>query len=68
MSFYRNVLNISVFPPVTSKMDVNTKLVYKKKYRNIKRYVVASTLYRYSTGVSEETQLVKDILNSKLKV
>jgi hypothetical protein len=47
-------------------MDVNTKSVYRKKYRNIKRHIVAATLD--STGVSEETQLAKDILNSKLKV
>jgi len=66
MSFYRNVLNISVSPHVTSRMDVNTKSVYRKKYRNIKRHIVAATLD--STGVSEETQLAKDILNSKLKV
>ena len=65
MPFHSPITTVSIFPHVFSRLQPETKKVYKQKYKNIKKYGCASVI----TGValSEGTQLAKDVISSKLK-
>ena len=55
----------SVFPHVFSRVDPIDKYNYREKYREIKKYGTSAALAGVVTV--EGTQLVKDIISSKLK-
>ena len=65
MPFYSPITTISVFPHVFSRVHPETKTIYKQKYKTIKKYGTA--LVNSGVGISEGTQLAKDLISSKLK-
>ncbi len=68
MPFYspiRTITTVSVLPHVFSRLDPGSKQIYRKKYKTIKKYGSASVIA--GVGVTEATQLTKDIISSKLK-
>lgn len=65
MPFHTHVTTVSIFPHVFSRLEPGTKSVYRQKYRKIKKYGSASIIA--GTGVTEGTQLAKDLISSKLK-
>ena len=68
MPFYspiRTISTVSVLPHVFSRLEPTTKNIYRQKYKTIKKYGSASVIA--GVGVTEGTQLAKDIISSKLK-
>ena len=65
MPFHSHVTTVSILPHVFSRLEPETKKVYRKKYKTIKKYGSASVMA--GVGISEGTQLAKDLLSSKLK-
>lgn len=65
MPFHSHLTTVSILPHVFSRLDPETRKVYKEKYKNIKKYGAVSAMT--GVGLSEGTQLVKDIASSKLK-
>ena len=68
MPFYQpnsRLITVSIFPHVFSRLDPVTKRVYRDKYKKVKVYGSASVMA--GVGLTEGTQLAKDIINSKLK-
>jgi len=65
MIFLPKITSVAITPHIFSRLKPETKEIYRKKYKNIKKFGCASTLV--GVGVSEGTQLAKDVLNSKLK-
>ena len=65
MPFHSHITTVSIFPHVFSRLELETKKVYRQKYKNIKKYGSASVIA--GVGISEGTQLAKDIISSKLK-
>jgi hypothetical protein len=65
MPFHSHVTTAAIFPHVFSRLQPETKEVYKQKYKNIKKYGSASVIA--GVGISEGTQLAKDVISSKLK-
>lgn len=48
-----------------SRLQPETKKIYRQKYKNIKKYGSASVIA--GVGISKGTQLAKDVISSKLK-
>lgn len=65
MPFHSYVPTVSIFPHVFSRLQPETKRIYRQKYKNIKKYGSASAIV--GVGLSEGTQLAKDVISSKLK-
>lgn len=65
MPFHSHITTISIFPHVLSRVDPVNKNNYRKKYQKIKKYGSAAVLT--GVGVTEGTQLAKDVISSKLK-
>lgn len=65
MPFYSHFTTVSVIPHAFSRFEPATKSVYLQKYKKIKKYGSAALIA--GVGVSEGAELVKDIINSKLK-
>lgn len=65
MPFHLHITTVSIFPHVLSRLEPVTKNNYRKKYQKIKKYGSAAALA--GVGVTEGTQLVKDVISSKLK-
>ena len=65
MPFHSRITAVSIFPHIFSRMQPETKKVYRQKYKNIKK--IGSTSAIAGVVVSEGTQLAKDIISSKLK-
>lgn len=65
MPFHSHITTVSIFPHVLSRVDPISKDNYRKRYQNIKKYGSAAVLT--GVGVTEGTQLAKDIISSKLK-
>jgi len=65
MPFHSHITTVSIFPHVFSRVQPETKKIYRQKYKNIKKYGSASALA--SVGLAEGGQLAKDVINSKLK-
>lgn len=65
MPFHSHITTVSIFPHVFSRLQPETKKVYRQKYKNIKKYGSASVIA--GVGISEGTQLAKDLISSKLK-
>ena len=65
MPFHTHITTVSIFPHVFSRLQPETKKVYREKYKSIKKYGSASAIA--GIGISEAGQLAKDILNSKLR-
>ena len=65
MLFHSHITTVSIFPHVLSRVDPVNKNNYRRKYQKIKKYGSAAVLT--GVGVTEGTQLAKDVLSSKLK-
>ena len=65
MPFHSHITTVSIFPHVFSRLQPETKKIYRQKYKNIKKYGSASAIA--GVGISEGTELAKDIISSKLK-
>ena len=65
MPFHSHITTVSIFPHVFSRLQPETKKIYRQKYKNIKKYGSASVIA--GVGISEGTELAKDIISSKLK-
>ena len=65
MPFHSHITTISIFPHVLSRVDPVNKNNYRRKYQKIKKYGSAAVLT--GVGVTEGTQLAKDVISSKLK-
>ena len=65
MPFHSHVTTVSIFPHVFSRLQPETKKVYRQKYKSIKKYGSASIIA--GVGISEGTELAKDVISSKLK-
>jgi len=65
MPFYSPITTVSVLPHVFSRLEPENKAIIKKKYKALKKYGSASVMV--GVGVTEATQLTKDIVSSKLK-
>lgn len=65
MPFHSPVTTVSIFPHVFSRMQPETKEVYRQRYKYVKKCGSASVIA--GVGISEGTQLAKDLLSSKLK-
>lgn len=65
MPFHSHVMTVSIFPHIFSRVEPETKGVYRKKYKNLKKCGSASIIA--GVGISEGTQLAKDVISSKLK-
>ena len=65
MPFHSHITTVSIFPHVFSRLQPETKKIYRQKYKNIKKYGSASVIA--GVGISEGTELAKDVISSKLK-
>jgi hypothetical protein len=65
MPFHSYITTVSIFPHVFSRLEPTTKAVYRKRYKKLKKYGSVSVIA--GVGISEGTQLAKDIISSKLK-
>ena len=65
MPFHSHITTASIFPHVLSRVDPVNKNNYRRKYQKIKKYGSAAVLT--GVGVTEGTQLAKDVISSKLK-
>ena len=65
MPFHSHITTVSIFPHVLSRVDPITKDGYRRKYQKIKKYGSAAVLT--GVGLTEGTQLAKDLISSKLK-
>src|SRR5210317_660639 len=65
MPFHSHITTVSIFPHVLSRVDPVSKNNYRRKYQKIKKYGSAAVLT--GVGVTEGTQLAKDVISSKLK-
>lgn len=65
MPFHSYITTVSIFPHVLSRVDPVSKINYRRKYQKIKKYGSAAVLT--GVGVTEGTELAKDIISSKLK-
>ena len=65
MPFHSHITTVSIFPHVLSRVDPVKKNNYRRKYQKIKKYGSAAVLT--GVGVTEGTQLAKDVISSKLK-
>ena len=65
MPFHSHITTVSIFPHVLSRVDPVTKNNYRKKYQKIKKYGSAAVLT--GVGITEGTQLAKDVISSKLQ-
>ena len=54
-----------MFPHAFSRVQPETKSLYRQKYKRIKKYGSAAVMG--GVGLTEGSQLVKDIISSKLK-
>jgi hypothetical protein len=65
LPFHSHITTVAIFPHVFSRLEPETKKVYRQKYKSIKKYGSASAIV--GVGISEGTQLAKDVISSKLK-
>jgi len=65
MPFHSHITTVSIFPHVLSRVDPVSKNNYRRKYQKIKKYGSAAVLT--GVGITEGTQLAKDVISSKLK-
>ena len=65
MPFHTHIVTVSSLPHIFSRLDPSTKELYRKKYKNLKKYGSASIMA--GVGITEGTELAKDLVNSKLK-
>ena len=65
MPFHSHITTASIFPHVFSRLQPETKKIYREKYKNIKKYGSASAIA--GVGINEGTELAKDLISSKLK-
>ena len=65
MPFYLPVTTVSIFPHVFSRLDAKPKTVYRDQYKQMKQVVTAGSMV--TVGTIDGTQLVKDVLSSKLR-
>ena len=65
MPFHSHITTVLIFPHVLSRLDPVSKNNYRRKHQKIKKYGSAGVLT--GVGVTEGTQLAKDVISSKLK-
>ena len=63
--YYPQLTAVSVLPHVFSRLEPSTKDVYRKKYKTLKKYGSVSVMA--GVGITEGTELAKDVIKSKLK-
>lgn len=59
MPFHSHITTVSIFLHVFSRLQPETKKIYRQKYKNIKNFGSASVIT--GVGISEGTQLANDL-------
>ena len=67
MPFHSHITTVSIFPHVLSRVDQSVRIIIEESIKKLKNMEYGSAAVLTGVGLTEGTQLAKDVISSKLK-